>query len=291
MAAGCSGGAHEHATTAAHAAPRLHGVYFAWVTVHGQQSRVWLDSESGRYAAWSATPSGHGAPRTKTLWVFDGRSAETVTGKSAFVLAGSRRFVAEAGAPPAVAALRRRVRGAAALPGTSVAITRRLDEAPVGLLTLPKVRLIGRVTEVQPGVRPHGGPEAYWLGPRFRHRRPEWADITVSRSGRSYSVAYAGLNVDSGPPMGLGCDATTTALVDGTLARVVVLQAGDDGTFGCDLSNPPAGSASGEVILMSGSALGSTYVVVTTRTETITLSGPALTPQNAVPLARALRPV
>jgi hypothetical protein len=45
------------------------------------------------------------------------------------------------------------------------------------------------------------------------------------------------------------------------------------------------------VLLVPGSVLGSTLVVVTTPRETIELSGPALTPQNAFPLARALRPV
>jgi hypothetical protein len=72
---------------------------------------------------------------------------------------------------------------------------------------------------------------------------------------------------------------------------LVVLHAGPDGTFGCDISNPAAGEASGQVLLLGGSALGSTFVVVTTPHETIELSGPALTPENAVPLARALRPV
>ena len=177
------------------------------------------------------------------------------------------------------------------MPDTSVAITRLLQRAPAGLFALPKAHVTGRVTEVRPGTRAQTGPVAYWLGSRWRHRRPEWAAVTVSREVHLYGVTYAGLDVESEPRLDLGCDATTTALVDGTLARVVVLHAGQDGTFGCDLSNPSAGEASGEVLLLGGSALGSTFVVVTTRDETITLSGPALTPQNAVPLARALRPV
>ncbi len=289
LAAACSSG---HATpTTSRAAPRPHGVYFAWVTIHGQQSTVWLDAATGRYLARSATPAGYGAPPTRTLWVYDGRSAEIVAGKSATTYEGSVRFVAEGGAPPAVKALRRHILGAVAMQDTSVAITRRLRRAPAGLFALPNAAVTRRVSEIRPGVRPRTGPAAYWLGPRWRHRRPEWATETVFRHGRAYGVTYAGLDVDSLPRYDLGCDATPTALVDGTLARVVILAAGHDGTFECEVSDPPAGAASGQVLLVPGSVLGSTLVVVTTPHETIELSGPALTPQNAFPLARALRPV
>jgi hypothetical protein len=287
LAASCSSGGAT--STASRATP--HGVYFAWVTIHGQQSTVWLDAANGRYLARSETPAGHGAPHTTIRWIYDGRSSEIVFGKFATTYEGSVRFVAEGGAPPAVKALRRHILGAAPMPDTTVAITRRLRRAPAGLFALPAAAVTARVKEIPPGVRPQTGPAAYWLGPRWRHRRPEWATETVLGHGRAYGVTYAGLDVDSLPRYDLGCDATPTALVDGTLARVVILAAGHDGSFECELSDPPPGSASGQVLLVPGSVLGSTLVVVTTPDETIELSGPALTPQNAFPLARALRPV
>lgn len=174
----------------------------------------------------------------------------------------------------------------------AVTITRRQRVAPDGLFRIPGAPVGARVSQVRPGVVPGEGPAAYWIGPRWRHRPALFAAVSVLRGAdRGYSVMYAGLEVDSGATQELGCDAIPTPLADGTLARIIVLHAGLDGSFACDLSTAPAGESPDEVLLFGGSMLGLTIVIVTTPTESIQLTGPALTPQNAVPLARALRPV
>jgi hypothetical protein len=282
LAAGCAGGGH------ATAKPKPHGLYVARVTVHGQTAKVWLDAGTGRYRSTSATPIGHGAPRTEALYVFDGRSAEAIVGKGATIYRGSRRFVSEEGAPPAVVLLRQRLAGRPDMPDTTVTITRRQRAGPDGLFRIPRIPVIARVSQVRPGAVPGKGPTAYWIGPRWRHRAARSAAVWVIRGAdRGYSVMYTGLEVDSGAMQTLGCLAIPTALADGTVARVVVLHAGLDGSFGCG----PASESPDGVLLFGGSMLGSTMVIVTTPTESIQLTGPALTPQNAVPLARALRPV
>jgi len=170
---------------------------------------------------------------------------------------------------------------------TTVTITRRARVAPAGLLVIPETRSTGRVSEVKPGVVPEEEPTAYWLGPRWRHRPALYAAESTQGSHRDYAVFYRGVSVDSVARQDLHCDATSTTLLDGTLAGVTVLHAGLDGSFGCGL----ASESPDEVLLFGGSMLGSTIVMVTTPTETIELTGPGLTPQNAVSLARALRPV
>jgi hypothetical protein len=269
--AGCSG---RHASHA----PR--GVFEAQVTVGGVERTVWLDAAGSRLRV--VTPSG----RRRTVTVSDGRTAlmrfhgftTRTTGSAGFLVAT---------ADPAVGALRARLLGRSVPDTDTIAGLHRVRRPSAELFTVSAgAAPLTIVRQVRVGVAPKVGPRAYWLGGSFQGAAPDYASITTSEIGSSYTVAYPRIviEVDSSPPAVPACGTTPVELADGTPARLTVglndLASCHDATGGIDF-------------LMVGAETGASggVALVDTPEGTVWLSGPAVSATTAAAVARALRPV
>jgi len=270
--AGCAGGGH--------AAPKLHGVYEARVTVGSTQRTVWLDLTGGRFRV--STPAGH----RRIVTVSDRHAAVTLFRQFVTRTTGSPAFLVTM-ADPGVGALRDRLLGHRVPAGTTITGFHRVTAPSADLFVVARVASPTMVVrQVRVGVTPQSGPRAYWLGESFRGSGPTYASVTDSRVGSSYAVTYPGVavQVDSTRLRIPTCGTTPVTLADGTPGRVGVVP---------EDVGPCQGSIGGVDAVTLGSTTetpGGIAVVITAH-GTITISGPAVTPASAAAIARALRPV
>jgi len=274
--AGCSGGGHATPTT-----PTPPGVYEAKVTVAGVERTVWLDLAGSRFRV--STASGH----RRVVTVSDGRTALTRFHGFTTRTTGSPDFLVTT-ADPAVGALRARLLGRSLPAGATMTGLHRIRAPGRELFAVARVASpTYDVRQVRVGAAPLAGPRAYWLGERFHGRAPRYASIETGQTGSSYTVSYAGVDVeaDSSALRLPTCRTTPIVLADGTPARLAVAP---DDLGPCQTGD---GSVSGVELFSSTTEAGGGFAIVVAAGRTIVLSGSRVTPESAPGLARALRPV
>lgn len=266
-----------------HTGAAPHGIYQAEVTVGKSGARtVWLDADGGRFRV--SGPTGHG----RTVTVTDGHTALTESRGFTTQTTGTSAFL-EATADPAVAILRDRLEGKPVPSGDSVAHLHRVRGPSASLFAVPTVASPTMVVrQVRVGVVPATGPRPYWLGSVLGGKHPRYASVSRGKSFSSYSVSYPGVDVDV-EAAGFAlptCRANDILLADGTPAAVTVITP----DLGPCRTSDGTTTSSVDVIALATESTGG-LAIVETPVQTIMLSGSAVTPKSAVPLARALRPV
>ena len=272
--AGCMGGS---------SSPATHGTYQAKVTVGTSGTRtVWLDVDRGRFRV--SLSAGHGRKVTAS----DGHAAVTRFRGFMTRMTGSAEFL-EATADPAVVILRDRLEGKPVPDADRVTGLHRVGGPSASLFTVPAVGSPAMVVrQIRMVSVPATGPRPYWLGATLAGKRPLYASISRGKGFSSYSVSYPGVDVEveTSPFQIPTCHSKHIALRDGTPAAVTVVSP--------DLA--PCESKNGETttsvdIIGFANEANTGIAIVEASGQTITLSGPAVTPASAVRLARALRPV
>jgi hypothetical protein len=302
-------------------------VYHAVVTrsPEGGREQVWFSLPDGRFRLSRVNQQDSG-PRLRTTTVFDGAHARRSSGTGrpsvleairgpaervsayagdeavALLAAYLERTPAPAGASLSVRAGATGVSIVATTPSGKYAL--RVDPVvhgvPPALFRLPAGIPQEVETVVRPGTPPPATGPVYWLGSAFRGSAPT---LEVAGSHGTLTVAYPGVEVESGPPLGGSPSGAAVRLADGTPAQLLTAATSADGSYSFSYPLPAASCPSGADACgnidtffgLAGSSLGAAPVpggivaLIFTPAGIVTLAGPAVTRATATALASQLR--